>query len=142
MSRYKNVICILLLCIVIYILFNCVCNQVTEYYEQMDPILSKIRETLLILEPTVKDLKFYQGKKSYTINKRKVYLCLKDEQDEYYHFNMLMYVAIHELGHVMCDEIGHTPKFHRIFRELLEKAEGLNIYDPNIPIVMNYCGHN
>ena len=57
MSRYKNVICILLLCIVIYILFNCVCNQVTEYYEQMDPILSKIRETLLILEPTVKDLK-------------------------------------------------------------------------------------
>lgn len=142
MSRYKNVICILLLCIVIYILFSCVCNQVTEYYEQMDPILSKIRETLLILEPSVKDLKFYQGKKSYTINKRKVYLCLKDENDEYYHFNMLMYVAIHELGHVLCDEIGHTPKFHRIFRELLEKAEALKIYDPNIPIVMNYCGHN
>ena len=55
---------------------------------------------------------------------------------------MLMYVAIHELGHVLCDEIGHTPKFHRIFRELLEKAENLKIYDPNIPIVMNYCGHN
>ena len=70
MSRYKNVICILLLCIVIYILFNCVCNQVTEYYEQMDPILSKIRETLLILEPTVKDLKFYQGTKSIPLSKR------------------------------------------------------------------------
>ena len=78
MSRYKNVICIILLLIVIYILINCVSNQVTEYYEQMDPVLSKIRETLLILEPSVKDLKFYQGKKSYTINKRKVYLCLKD----------------------------------------------------------------
>ena len=142
MSSYKNIVCIFLLIIVIYILIHCVSNQVTEYFEQMDPILTQIREKLLLLDDGVSRLKFYQGKKSYTINKRKIYLCLKDEKNEYYNFNMLMYVAIHELAHVLCDEIGHTAKFHRIFQELLDKAEQIKIYDSSIPIVSNYCGHN
>ena len=114
----------------------------TEYYEQMDPMLVRIRETLLPLHPCVANLKFYEGKKSYTINKKKVYLCLKDDDGEYYNFNMLIYVSIHELSHVICDEIGHTAKFHRIFRDLLELAEQKNIYDSSIPILKNYCGHN
>ena len=142
MSSYKNIVCIFLLIIVIYILIHCVSNQVTEYFEQMDPILTQIREKLLLLDSGVSRLKFYQGKKSYTINKRKIYLCLKDEKNEYYNFNMLMYVAIHELAHVLCDEIGHTAKFHRIFQELLDKAEQIKIYDSSVPIVSNYCGHN
>ena len=53
-----------------------------------------------------------------------------------------MYVAIHELAHVLCDEIGHTEKFYEIFNNLLDKAENLNIYDSDIPIISNYCGHN
>ncbi len=142
MSKYKNVVCFILLIIVLVILYNCVHQQITEYYDGMDPILLKIREQLLKLDPAVESLKFYQGKKSYTINKRKVYLCLKDEEQKYYDFNMLMYVAIHELSHVLCPEIGHTPKFHEIFKEMLEKAENLKIYDSSIPIITNYCGHN
>lgn len=141
-SKSKNVVCVILLLLILIFLFNVVCNQVSEYYEQIDPMLSRIRETLLPLDEKVSDLKFYQGNKSYCINKKKIYLCLKDENDEYYPFNMLMYVAIHELAHVLCDEIGHTPKFHRIFKELLEKAESINIYDSSIPIISNYCGHN
>ena len=54
-------------------------------------------------------------------------------------FNMM---SPFELSHVICDEIGHTAKFHRIFRDLLELAEQKNIYDSSIPIVKNYCGHN
>jgi hypothetical protein len=126
----------------IFILINVVRSRVTEYYEQMDPMLIRIKETLVPLHPCVQNLKFYEGKKSYTINKKKIYLCLKDENNEYYEFNMLMYVAIHELSHVVCDEIGHTQKFHRIFREMLELAEQKNIYDSSIPIIKNYCGHN
>lgn len=138
----KDICCIVLLVFLILILINVVRTRVTEYYEQMDPMLVRIKETLIPLHPCVANLKFYEGKKSYTINKKKVYLCLKDDDGEYYNFNMLIYVSIHELSHVICDEIGHTAKFHRIFRDLLELAEQKNIYDSSIPIVKNYCGHN
>lgn len=143
MSVFKqNAGCIILFIIVLIILFFVLRNQVKEYYEQLDPILCKIKEQLRPLHGSVDKLKFFEGKKSYTINKKKVYLCLKDENGEYYDYNMLMYVALHELSHVICDEIGHTPKFHRIFEQLLKQAEEIKIYDSSIPIIKNYCGHN
>jgi len=113
-----------------------------EKYQQGDPILHQIRENLILLDPKAERLYFYVDNKSYTINKQKVYLCLKDDDNNYYPMNMLMYVAIHELAHVLCDEIGHTKKFHNIFNSLLQQASSLGIYDPNIPIIQNYCGYN
>jgi hypothetical protein len=79
--------------------------------------------------------------KSYTINKSKMYLCLKDKNGNYYNTNMLMYVALHELAHVLCDEIGHTDKFHNIFNNLLDIANSLGYYSYSIPITMNYCNY-
>lgn len=113
-----------------------------EKYQQRDPILYEIRENLMLLSPKAKNLKYYQDNKSYTINKQKVYLCLRDDKEKYYPMNMLMYVAIHELAHVLCDEIGHTPKFHSIFSDLLLRATEIGIYDPDIPVIQNYCGYN
>lgn len=113
-----------------------------EKYQHRDPILYDIRENLMRLSPEAHHLQLYQDSKSYTINKQKIYLCLKDKDTQtYYPMNMLMYVAIHELAHVLCDEIGHTPKFHSIFSELLLRATELGIYDPDIPILQNYCGY-
>ena len=66
----KDICCIVLLVFLILILINVVRTRVTEYYEQMDPMLVRIRETLLPLHPCVANLKFYEGKKSYTINKK------------------------------------------------------------------------
>jgi hypothetical protein len=138
----QNAGCIFLFIIVLIILFFVLRNQVKEYYEQLDPVLYKIKENLRPLHSSIDKLRFFEGKKSYTINKKKIYLCLKDENGDYYDYNMLIYVALHELSHVICDEIGHTPKFHRIFDDLLKQATDMNIYDPNIPIVKNYCGHH
>jgi len=120
-----------------------ICFQISEYYSQLDPVLMTIKNTIQPLNPHIVDnLQFFEGDKSYTINKKKIYLCLKDEHGDYYDLNMLVYVAIHELSHVLCDEIGHTPKFHRIFQENLEYASKLGLYDPSKPIVDNYCGHH
>jgi hypothetical protein len=115
--------------------------QVIEYYQQLDPMLKIIQDTISPLDERVQTLQFYEGTKSYTINKKKIYLCLKDENDEYYDFNMLIYVALHELSHVLCDEIGHTPKFNKIFQQVLDQAEKLGIYDSTKSIIQNYCGH-
>lgn len=134
-------IIVLLIAFFIALTSYLVYNQICEYYAQLDPILPVIREQIAPLHPVVDNIQFYEGNKSYTINKQKIYLCLRDENRNYYDFNMLIYVAIHELAHVLCDEIGHTAKFHRIFEQLLQKAAQLHIYDPEKPIVQNYCGN-
>jgi len=139
---YSIIIIILLSFFSLFLLAYVIYYRVCEYYSKLDPILSKIKNDLLPLHEKVQKIEFYEGKKSYTINKHKIYLCLRNEKKEYYDYNMLLYVAIHELSHVLCDEIGHTPKFHFIFHNLLEKADRLGIYDKKKPLVSKYCGHS
>jgi hypothetical protein len=87
------------------------------------------------------DLTLEDGIKSYTINKENIYLCLKDENNKYYENNMLVYVLLHEISHTICDEVGHTKKFHLYFQELLKKAIELKVYNSDIPIIKNYCSY-
>ena len=58
---------------------------------------------------------------------------------KYYELNMLMYVTLHELAHIFCDEIGHTDKYKAIFKKILKMAEQVGIYDPNIELPKKYC---
>ena len=50
---------------------------------------------------------------SYSVNKgEEIVFCLRSKKDNKLHdINELMYVAIHEIAHVGCPEIGHTPLF-------------------------------
>ena len=81
---------------------------------------------------------FHCGDSSYTLDKSSVHLCLIDETGNYYSDNTLMHVILHELAHVKTDSIGHTPEFHQNFQELLEKAEQVGLYDPNIDVPDHY----
>ena len=139
----KNVwiIVIIVILILFAIIFSIYWN-IRENHLQEDPMLWKLKEILTPLHPSVKQLRLYKSDKSYTINKEKIYLCLKDEKDEYYPTNHLLYVMIHELAHLVNkDDVGHTPKFHAIFEELLDKAYDLGIYNPSIPPIENYCNY-
>jgi hypothetical protein len=81
---------------------------------------------------------------SYTVNKgEKIVFCLRSKVlNDIHDMNTLMYVVIHELGHVGCPEFGHTPLFREIFKFLLEQSIIINIYNPidyrKYP--KNYCG--
>lgn len=79
-----------------------------------------------------------KGDKSYTVNKKHMHLCLNNEKGDYFNKNMLMYVALHELAHVKCKSIGHTPEWHKIFDDLLVKATKSGVYNPHIPPVSDY----
>ena len=56
--------------------------------------------------------------------------------------NTLAFVAIHELGHVMSETVGHNKEFWQNFKFLLKNAVKIGIYEPvdykNKP--KNYCG--
>ena len=155
MVRSSKLLGIILALLLSMFLIYGVCNQVRDNYLQKDDKLQELKELVL---PLFKKEKFnsdilsslqrgnildevllLRGEKSYTINKEKIYICLKDDNGEYYDNNMLIYVLLHECGHVLCDEIGHTEKFHNIFEELLKEATEMGIYDPKKPIDMNYC---
>jgi len=81
---------------------------------------------------------------SYTINKgEKIVFCLRSKVlDDIHDMNTIMYVVIHELGHVGCPEYGHTPLFKKIFKFLLKQSYAIDIYQPIDYRInpQNYCG--
>ena len=83
------------------------------------------------------------GYTSYSVNKgEKIVMCLRHKDESFVDENVLMYVAVHELGHLMTDEVGHTEAFWDNFRVLITQAVALGLYrkvdfasDPR-----SYCG--
>ena len=80
---------------------------------------------------------------SYSVNKgEKLSLCIRKEDDTFIDHNTILFVVIHELAHIMTEEIGHTPLFWENMRYLLEKAEDEKIYRPvnYVEEPVRYCG--
>lgn len=88
----------------------------------------------------LKNLVMVEDNESYTINKKIIHLCTKEPRSgKYYDKNTLMFVVLHELAHVICDDIGHTDNFSIINNALLNHAIKCGFYDPSKPFVENYC---
>ena len=136
-----NWVAIFLALFLVGVLIWIIAYQVKEHHLQDDPMLHRLKQVLLPVHPVVANLKLYKGDKSYTINKEKVFLCLKDKKTgEYYPLNHLCYVLLHEIAHVLnTKDVGHTEEFHRIFDDLLAKATNVGAFNPSIPVIQNYC---
>jgi len=148
---------LIILSLIIFITFA-ICSQVKEYHLQDDPMIFDLIQTIKpvfndgrkftgLLEPLnnrniLDEISIYKGDKSYSINKEKIYLCLRNKENDYYNKHTLIYVLAHEISHCICDEIGHTEKFHQIFEELLEEFTKEGIYNPSIIIPEDYCKHD
>jgi len=102
-------------------------------------LVDKLKESHPDIKRIIPKLRFFEGNKSYTINKTYVFICLKDQNGKLYHQNQLVLVILHEIAHALCDEIGHTEKFQNILDELLEASEKAGLYDSRIPHIPNYC---
>lgn len=69
---------------------------------------------------------------SYSINKgEQIYMCLRQREgpdESLVNENVMTFVALHELGHVCTESIGHGPDFWNNFGWLLKEAEALGMY--------------
>ena len=138
--------------IIIGILLLIVCliskKRKAVYYQKHKPILIDIHNKIAKMIPyfdkdeknRLSKLKIQPDIKSYTINKHDMHLCLEDDNGSYYDDNLLIYVTLHELAHIFCDEIGHTENFYKIFNKLTDIAEKVKIYDSSISLPKEYCG--
>uniref|UniRef100_A0A6C0KDI2 WLM domain-containing protein n=1 Tax=viral metagenome TaxID=1070528 RepID=A0A6C0KDI2_9ZZZZ len=112
-------------------------NQVED--DDVLDLVEQVRHVDPKVDGIVDHLKFFEGRKSYTINKTYVHICKKDKYGKLYAKNQLVLVLLHEIAHALCDEVGHTDKFNKILDDLLDKAAKKKIYDPSIPNIPDYC---
>ena len=124
--------------------YSCEKAEIGEYEDDifLKPYVNNINKKFnnIIFRESTENNKFT----SYSVNKgEEIVFCLRSKEDDKIHnINELMYVAIHEIAHVGCPEIGHTPLFLKINKLLLKKAIDCNVYvyknyslNPE-----NYCG--
>jgi hypothetical protein len=110
-------------------------KELQKYVETIDKKFSQIK----FRESTSKN-KFT----SYSVNKgEEIVLCLRCKKTNKLHnINEILYVAIHEVAHVGCPEVGHTPLFTRINKLLLEYGLLSGVYNyKNYDLTPEeYCG--
>jgi len=102
----------------------------------------------------IKEIGNMESDAAYVINKKYMSFCLKDFKTISVEIlNLLTYVGIHEMAHVMSDETGHGDEFKENFKFLLNYSKKLNYYDnllkQNVPLYIqlnklntpnDYCG--
>jgi hypothetical protein len=83
---------------------------------------------------------------SYSVNKgESVHFCLRERDggnEPLVHEDIVTFVAIHEMGHMITKTVGHGPDFWNNFAWLLQEAERVGIYQHRDfrahPV--SYCG--
>ena len=103
---------------------------------------------------TIKEIGKLETDAAYVINKQFMSFCLPDDiSSSLSKINLMTYVGIHELAHVMSLETGHGDEFIKNFEFLLNYAKQINYLDPQsnkyLPVYIplnklntddNYCG--
>jgi hypothetical protein len=83
---------------------------------------------------------------SFSVNKGEaVHLCLRQRSggnENLVEENVMMFVALHEMAHMITKSVGHEPEFWNNFGWLLKEAEKINVYKyqdfKSHPVT--YCG--
>ncbi len=100
-------------------------NKYKRYEKYIDRLTKKLKYT------EINERGSDDAYTSYSINKgEQIVFCLRSNKNKnrIHDINLIMYVALHEMGHVASPEYGHTKLFKEIFAFLTQIAIELNIY--------------
>jgi len=111
-----------------------------SYFSTKHPLLDQVRANFAKIDPKYGDIPLRSGSSAFTENKEVITLCLNEPgTGKEYDMNTLMYVALHELAHVISTSVGHGTEFKENFSKLLKKGADLGFYNPRKPIPVSYC---
>ena len=121
-------------------------TKIVNYLEENNMSDPKVKRLVEKFKPeNISESMANNNYTSYSVNKgEKIVFCIraKDENQTFETINTMMFVAIHELAHIMTLSIGHTEEFWDNMRYLLEKAIKISLYTKvdykNQP--QDYCG--
>jgi predicted metal-dependent hydrolase len=101
-------------------------NNYPEYATYIDQLDRNFKEKKTVIYETDPN----SDLTSYSVNKgEELSFCLKSKKTgDLHQINLLMYVAIHELAHIACPEIGHGELFKTIFKKFAEEATKCGVY--------------
>jgi len=136
-KKYKS-LSVFFGCIILFLLIYISFKQVENYNRKNDPMINHIKRVLKPIIPEINDINIYASDRSFTINKKDIYLCLRKKSGEYYPLNMLIYVVAHEYSHRITTSIGHTEEFYKNFDKIQKKLELHGIFTTDIPIDESY----
>lgn len=135
---------IFLVFVILFIVITAFALAPREYYSEKHPILNEVRRRFGVINPRYTQIPLKTGKKSYTEDKTVITLCVVNpETGGYYDINTIMYVALHELAHVITNADGdqsHGEEFKGNFARLLKVANAKGVYNSRKPIPVTYCG--
>ena len=115
-------------------------NNLSEYKDYIEQLNENLDENTTVIYETDPE----SDLTSYSVNKgEEISFCLRSKKTGKLHnLNLLMYVAIHEISHIACPEIGHGELFRKIFAMFLDEAIKIGIYKKvnyaESPV--EYCG--
>jgi predicted metal-dependent hydrolase len=108
-------------------------EYITQLNQNFNPSRTQVLET-----------NFDSDLTSFSVNKgEEVSFCLKSKKTKQIHdLNLMMYVAVHEMSHFACPDIGHGETFKKIFKKFIEESIIIGIYT-KVDFASNpveYCG--
>lgn len=102
-------------------------SSVSDKHENTDLLIRRFNPSAIVESGP------HTSYSTYTLNKgEKIVFCLRarDEDERLHDLNLLVFVAIHELAHIMTKSQGHTQEFKDNFLYLLEQAIKIGVYQP------------
>ncbi len=106
-----------------------------EGYDDM--VLQNVKIEIARIHPEIYNYKMYpldkcQPKDSYTEDKKRIFVCMRDASGKYYNINKIKQIIIHELAHASSKTYDpeHTSvEFLTYYRDLMTRAQQQGIID-------------
>ena len=109
-----------------------------------DPRVKRLMRRLKTIKLEESELK--EGVSSFTVNKGElISVCVrsKENHSQFHNHQLLLFVIIHELGHIASESFGHNDEFNTNFKWLLHEAQNVGYTPVDYSVnPITYCGVN